>query len=122
MQLFGVIKNKTQMENGKSTNGNEWKRITILVETIGDHPKEVAIVFLNRMAEIAQKERVGNVVKIQLDAESRLYEGRYYTELRGYSILPAYQSAPTEAAAPAAPIAAAPEAPDFNEGLDDLPY
>lgn len=122
MQLFGVIKNKTQMENGKSTNGNEWKRITILVETIGDHPKEVAIVFLNRMAEIAQNERIGNVVKIQLDAESRFYEGRYYTELRGFSILPAYQSAPAVAAAPAAPIADATEAPDFNEGMDDLPY
>ena len=122
MQLIAVIKSKTQMENGKSSNGNPWKRITLVVESIGDHPKEAAVVFLNQMADIASREIIGNVVKIGLDAESRLYEGRYYTELRGYSIRPAYQ-APANSINPHDPTPQ--PAPDFDpndQNLDDLPY
>ena len=92
MQIIAIIKNKTPMESGTSANGNSWKRIILVVETIQDRPKEVAITFLNTMADVASRELVGNVVKISLDAESRLFEGRYYTELRGYNIRPAYQA------------------------------
>lgn len=111
------------MESGTSSNGNTWKRMILVVETIQDHPKEVAITFLNNMADVASRELVGNVVKISLDAESRLFEGRYYTELRGYNIRPAYQ-ANTEAQGPQQPYPPQTLPPTYtaeNSPLDNLP-
>lgn len=124
MQIIAIIKNKTPMESGTSANGNTWKRIILVVETIQDHPKDVAITFLNNMADVASRELVGNVVKISLDAESRLFEGRYYTELRGYNIRPAYQ-ATSAAPAPQQPNSPQPmptsEASPLPYPVDNLP-
>lgn len=125
MQIIAIIKNKTQMESGTSANGNSWKRMILVVETIQDHPKDVAITFLNNMADVASRELVGNVVKISLDAESRLFEGKYYTELRGYNIRPAYQ-ANTAAPAPQQQNSPQPlptsEAAPQTDKEDDLPF
>lgn len=119
MQLIAVIKIKLPMEQGTTQSGQQWRRQTLLCETISEHPKEVAINFVNTMADVAAREVVGNVVKIQLDAESHEHEGRYYTELRGWQIKPAYQMPAAPAAAPAAPTE-----PNFdpNGPNDDLPY
>ena len=81
----------------------------------------------------------GQMVKLSFDIESREYNGRWYTSIRGWKAEPAYAQAPVYAGAPAgapavggvpvqpavAPAAPAAPAPDFmNEpsNADDLPF
>ncbi|MDD7576875.1 MAG: DUF3127 domain-containing protein, partial [Sodaliphilus sp.] len=79
------------------------------------------------------------MVKLSFDIESREYNGRWYTSIRGWKAEPADAQAPVYAGAPAAapavggapvqpavaPAAPAAPAPDFmNESpnADDLPF
>ncbi|MDY5405539.1 MAG: DUF3127 domain-containing protein, partial [Sodaliphilus sp.] len=81
----------------------------------------------------------GQMVKLSFDIESREYNGRWYTSIRGWKAEPADAQAPVYAGAPAAapavggvpvqpaaaPAAPAAPAPDFmNESpnADDLPF
>lgn len=112
MELIAVLVNTTNEESGISQDGKQWKRRTALFETIGDSrfKKTVAVSFINQLAEAIMKYAKGNLLKVQLDAESHLYQGKYYTELRAWKVQPAYTIATNDEATQAAAPQNAPEA------------
>ena len=92
MELIAVLVSKTKEESGTSNNGNAWKRKTAIFQTIGDQrfTKTVAVSCLNQMCDTIDRYQVGNLLKVQVEADSHEYEGKWFTELRAWQIKPAY--------------------------------
>lgn len=124
MELTAILVKTTTPESGTTQNGKSWQKITAVFETVDRFPKSVAVEFRTEglIAQVQNCQK-GMLHRIQLDASSREYEGRYYTELQGWKIEPYSASIKTEtphaAPQPAAP-APATAAPDFDNPLPPL--
>lgn len=102
MELVAIYKGHTTIETGVSQNGQNWKRTTMLLQTIENRPREVAITCSFKMVDELTKYAPGTALKVKCDADSHEYQGKYYTELRAWAIQPAYQPQPATAEQPAA--------------------
>ena len=128
MEVKGKIIKKMDLVTGvaKAT-GNPWKKQDYVLETIEAHPKQIAFDFFGDRVDQYSFE-VGDVITLSFDIESREYQGRYYTNIRGWK---AEKETPGAQAtqAPVAPEAYAP-AQTFNDApasfgdnkADDLPF
>jgi len=142
MEVTGKIILKLPAQSGTSAAGNAWTKQEYVLETMDAYPKKIHFDFFgDRANQFPLTE--GQIVKLSFDIESREYNGRWYTSIRGWkaedaSTAPAGAPAPADAApfaqAPAAPAYQAPAAPatapapapagnDFGGGtVDDLPF
>ena len=130
MEVKGKIIKKLPLVSGtaKST-GNPWKKQDYVMETLEAHPKTIAFDFFGDRADQYNFE-VGDEILLSFDIESREYQGRYYTNIRGWKGEKITNFAPAAAPAggyvasePQAPIGM-PPAPDFGAANDndDLPF
>lgn len=117
METTMILTNKTAVETNTDKNGKEWRKCIGVFETVEHYPKVVAVTFLNQMIPALQKYQRGQLVKVKMDAESRLYEGRYYTELRAWAIKPAYEVRTQEQVADDAKPQTV---PSFDQPIDPL--
>ena len=85
MEIEGLIINDLGASEGISKSTNKpWVKHEWLLETIGAYPRKVKFtVFGDRVNTI--KFEVGQRYLIQVDVESREYNGRWYTDLTAYS-------------------------------------
>lgn len=135
MELEGKIILDLGEQSGTSKAGNLWKKHEWVLETFGQFPRKVKFtVFGSKLDNIHIE--AGKSYKISVDAESREFNGRWYTDINAYAATeigapqPNFGSAPTAApAAPADPFAGAPSgfaapADPFasNNETDDLPF
>lgn len=130
MEITGKIINAFPEKNGISKAGKPWKTREYVLETINDNfPKKVYFDFFGDKADQYPLE-VGQVIKLSFDIESREFNGKWYTSIRGWKSEPAEGSNQVAAAparaqqfpgAPEAPhapsIPASPVSPE-----DDLPF
>lgn len=80
MQLRAKVIDRLIIETGVSKSGNTWNKATLIVETISQYPKKVAISNMRRAAEFHALP-VGSVLTFDIDIDSREYNGRWYTEV-----------------------------------------
>lgn len=111
MNLKGKVIQVLPEQTGQGKNG-DWKKQDIIIETEGQYPKKVCVSLWG--------DKVGTVlngasVDVQLDPESREYNGRWYTELRAWKIESVGGRQPQST--PIQPSANAPK-----EGASDLPF
>jgi len=99
---------------GQGKNG-EWSKTEFLTETDGQYPKKVIFTAWGDKAELLPKP--GATIKIKFDAESREYNGRWYTELKmfGCEVVGAAQAAPAQTFSEPTAMSSAPVE-------DDLPF
>ncbi len=145
MEIRGKIIFKLPLQSGTSKAGNPWSKQEYVLETMDAFPKKVHFDFFGERANQYPLE-VGDVVDLSFDIESREYNGRWYTSIRGWKAdkvdpnalaaanaqaqagYPAAGPAPTgPVPAPApGPVTDASVAPtaDFNQPAegDDLPF
>lgn len=132
MEVQGKIIQKFPLMSGTSKAGNAWHKQEYLLETNDAYPRKVHFDFFGEKADQYPLE-VGDTVVLSFDIESREYQGRWYTSIRGWKAEKVQPGAPaaapaTPAAAPAYQQAPAPApAPDFlqdgaGESNDDLPF
>ena len=82
--------------------GNPWKKKEYVLETKESFPRKIAFDFFGERADQFPL-NVGDEIRLSFDIESREYQGRWYTSIRGW------KSEPLTAAAPAAqPMGGAP--------------
>ena len=129
MEVVGKIILKLPLQSGVSQAGNNWKKQEYVLETEDSYPKKVHFDFFGDKADQFPL-NVGDRVRLSFDIESREYNGRWYTSIRGWKA-EAAAAAATEgpqqgpAVAAAAPAGApVPPPPAFNtpEASDDLPF
>ena len=136
MDIKGKIIQKLDLQSGTSKAGNPWKKQEYVLETFDSYPKKVKFDFFGDRADQYPLE-VGDVITLSYDIESREFNGRWYTDIRGYKAMkedpnmaganpyaPATEAAPVPA--PTDPGMPAPPPADntFDQpGLgDDLPF
>lgn len=109
MDLLAILKFSTNTESGVAKSGKPYRRCTAVFETVDKFPKQVAITCLDSMNDRVKTFSNGSLLKIGLDADSHEYEGKYFTELRAWSIRPAYEPKEPE-----------PQAPDYDKPLERI--
>lgn len=129
MEVTGKIIVALPEVSGTSKAGNAWKKREYVLETQETYPKKIFFDFFGDRADQFPLQ-VGQEIKLSFDIESREYNGRWFTSIRGWKA-----EAPTAAPAPAAPFgtpaadpfAAAPGAVPPPPAMpsaptDDLPF
>ena len=118
MDIKGKIIQKLEPQSGTSKAGNAWKKQEYVLETMDSFPRKVKFDFFGDRADQYPLE-VGDVITLSYDIESREFNGRWYTDIRGFK---AVKEDPTMGGAPApAPYPAAGEpAPAPAPGADGM--
>ncbi len=133
MEIVGRIIVALPEMSGTSKSGNPWKKREYVLETQESYPKKVHFDFFGERAD-QYPLNVGDTIKLSFDIESREYNGRWFTSIRGWksepvtgaeSANPPYggQAFPD----PVPPVGygapAAPQAPMASpSAADDLPF
>lgn len=130
MEVKGKIIQKFDLQSGTSKAGNPWKKQNYLLETLDSFPRKIYFDFFGDRADQFPL-NVGDMITLSFDIDCREYQGRYYTDIRGWKAekIDENTTAPTAPApvndAPPAAEAPAPPAPDMNfeqSQEDDLPF
>lgn len=106
---------------GVSKAGNNWKKREYVLETQETYPKKVHFDFFGERAD-QYPLSVGDDITLSFDIESREYNGRWYTSIRGWK---AEKDAAAQAGVNNDPFSNMPPAPpmvDSNDNNDDLPF
>ena len=125
MEITGKIIVALPEMSGTSKAGNVWKKREYVLETQETYPRKVHFDFFGERAD-QYPLNVGDVIKLSFDIESREYNGRWFTSIRGWKSEPAGAAAPAPAPAAAGqafpePPAAFPAAP-APSATYDLPF
>lgn len=130
MEVTGKIILALPEMSGTSRAGNVWKKREYVLETQETYPRKIHFDFFGERADQFPL-NVGDTIKLSFDIESREYNGRWFTSIRGW------KSEPVTAGMGAAPAAmpmggqAFPEPPAAVPGgfptaepsaTDDLPF
>lgn len=129
MEITGKIIVALPEMSGTSKAGNAWKKREYVLETLENFPRKVHFDFFGERAD-QYPLNVGDVIKLSFDIESREYNGRWFTSIRGWKSEPASapQTTPAPQVASAVPAAfptAAPtvnQAPAYGDTNEDLPF
>ena len=129
MEITGKIIVALPEQSGVSKAGNTWKKKEYVLETQETYPKKVHFDLFGDKAD-KYPLSVGQTVRLSFDIESREYNGRWFTSIRGWQAEPVNDA--MGAAAPAAPVypsaatagAAVPPPPAVqpSDPTEDLPF
>ena len=84
MQLTAKLVALLPEQSGSGKNG-VWKKQDIIVETDGQYPKKVCISFWGDKFD-RQLLKVGAKLAISFDIESREFNGKWYTDVKGWKL------------------------------------
>ena len=119
MEITGKIIQKMEPQGGISKAGNQWKKQEYVLETLDSYPRKVKFDFFGDRADQYPLE-VGDVITLSYDIESREFNGRWYTDIRGFKAMK--EDAAAAAAAPAPyPTAGAPAPEPAADGMPTPP-
>ncbi|WP_373512270.1 DUF3127 domain-containing protein [Persicitalea sp.] len=84
MEISGTVVSILPEINGTSGKG-AWRKQEFILETEGQYPKKVCIMMWgDKIDQFALTE--GDVVTASIDAESREYNQRWYTDLKAWKV------------------------------------
>ncbi len=123
MEITGRIILALPEISGTSKAGNPWKKREYVLETQETYPKKVHFDFFGERAD-QYPLNVGDNVRLSFDIESREYNGRWFTSIRGWKAESADAApAATPAQAPYQAPGAVPPPPISQQAdEDDLPF
>jgi hypothetical protein len=84
MQLRAKLTQLLLIQTGTGKNG-EWKKQEIIVETDDQYPKNVCISIWGDKINEGQLQ-IGNLLQINFDIESRVYNSKWYTDIKAWKI------------------------------------
>jgi hypothetical protein len=90
VELTGKIVQVLPEKSGTSARG-QWRKQEYILEVPGDYPKQVCfMVWGDKIDQFGVQE--GQEVTVSIDLESREYNGRWYTDVKAWRVVPAGQS------------------------------
>jgi hypothetical protein len=127
MEIEGRIIVALPEVGGTSKSGNAWKKREYVLETKETYPKKVHFDFFGEKADQFPL-AIGDEIKLSFDIESREYNGRWYTSIRGWKSekltgVPAQQvvQQPVQAGMSDSMVPPPPVVPQADSS-DDLPF
>lgn len=123
MEIEGVVFKVLPPVRGTSAKG-EWVRQEIIFDQPGDFNRKVCISFWGDKANDAASYKEGEAMTLSVNAESREFNGKWYTSLQVWKAVRKSADAPAAAAPmPDFPPLATEEAAPYKESeADDLPF
>lgn len=126
MEITGKIILALPEQSGVSKAGNSWKKKEYVLETLDTYPKKVHFDFFGEKADQFPLS-VGQTIKLSFDIESREYNGRWFTSIRGWKAEAADQQQPQQTVNTTVSnntVGTVPPPPDItsNGASDDLPF
>jgi len=131
MQLKAKLVEVLPMQTGIGKAGQEWKKATIIVETLENYPKKVCVtIWGDKINESILN--IGVILDVNFDLESREFNGKWYTDVKAWKVElfnetsnPSNTSANTSNNYP--PKESLPDVPPppyvvDNDAADDLPF
>lgn len=122
--ITGKVIQLLPLQEGTSKAGNAWQKQDFILETPGQYPRKVCIcLFGDNVVKFPLQ--AGQNVMVNLDIESREFNGRWYTDVRAWNIVyNDVQTAPVQARTqPATPTTPQPApAPARPQAAEDLPF
>lgn len=88
MEVTGKIIIALPEVSGVSKSGNNWKKREYVLETLESFPKKIHFDFFGDKAEQFPL-NVGDNIRLSFDIESREWNGRWFTSIRGWKAEPA---------------------------------
>lgn len=129
MEFEGTVFKIMPPTSGQSARG-AWQRQEVIFDqkTQSQYPRKVCVTFFNKPEEVSRL-TIGAEYTVSIDVESREYNGKWYTDVRAWRILPKEQAAPAPAGGVVPPAYGAPmptEEPAYaqaaSDEVDDLPF
>ena len=119
MEVEGKVIQFIGERSGMSKAGNPWKTKEYVLETKENFPRKIAFDFFGDKAD-QYPLNVGDEIRLSFDIESREYQGRWYTSIRGWKseslgTVPAATTTPAPGAVPPPPVVE-------PENSEDLPF
>ena len=87
MEVIGKIVIAFPEVSGVSKSGNNWKKREYVLETLESFPKKIHFDFFGDRADQFPLQQ-GDTIRLSFDIESREYNGRWYTSIRGWKAEP----------------------------------
>jgi hypothetical protein len=85
IDVIGKIVQVSNVQSGVSAKG-EWKRQEIILETEEQYPRKICIsLWGDKIGDIAGIP-TGEIITVSVDIESREFNGRWYTDVKGWRI------------------------------------
>ncbi len=116
MEVKGRFVKYLPEESGVSKAGKEWKKNGFVIETDGNYSKTICFNIWGDRTALVTNLKVGEMITVKFDVESREYNGKYFSEIKAYAI---ELDQPTQTNTPQAAYQAKP-IPDEPES--DLPF
>ena len=95
MELILMFQGTTGVETGTSAAGQQWSPTTAIFQTVDDRQTIIAPTCLGNMVEVAQSLTPGAVYRVKINVESRLHDGKYFHDIRAWSIKAAFNAPST---------------------------
>lgn len=111
MEITGNIIHILPAQSGQGKNG-PWKKQDFVLETSDAYPKKVCLSTWGDKIDVGRLS-LGQTVKVNFDVESREYNGKWYSDLKAFSLQVVSQNQATG-------IKEQPINPTASE--DDLPF
>lgn len=86
MEITGNIKLIQNLQSGKTKDGKEWSKRTIVVTTDEKYPQDIPIDFLGEKVYLIDSFEVGNPVTVNINIRSNEYKDKYYVNIIGWKI------------------------------------
>lgn len=87
MKITGKVRTKCDVVSGQKADGAIWSKQTLVVDTLNDHPKPIAIDFFgDDKVEALRALAIGQLVDVVCTPESREHDGRWYTNISGIAV------------------------------------
>lgn len=94
MEIKGKVVQSLGIERGTSKSGKEWQKATLIVEYgEGQYVKQLAVVNMKHAEAFAQI-AIGSEVTMQIEAESREFNGKWYTSVNCWKWEPTANATP----------------------------
>lgn len=83
MEIVGKVVQLGNLTEGNSARG-AWKKQELIIETTEQYPKKICLICWNDRVGEAQNFVPGQIIKAQINIESREFNGKWYTDIRPF--------------------------------------
>lgn len=74
------------LKEGQSDNGVFWEKQTVVFSRMGDNSTKLAVTFVGeRKTKVTKYLKADQVCEVSYGVKSRKFEGKWYTDVEGYS-------------------------------------
>lgn len=123
MDFEGIVYKVLAPVSGTSARG-EWKKQDIVFEIPSDMNRKVCVTFFGDRAGDVASFKEGDTANVSVNVESREYNGRWYTDVRGWRVVKKQSAAlvpPVSEPMPPFDESSMPS-DSAKEDYDDLPF